>query len=500
MRRLPGHDDPAGQVGHRSDHGRPVRALPRLRLTGEPRSGGPPAHNLRLMTTTAPDVQAAPPPAGRRARAVRIGLVALVAVGVAAVWRGGRRFIAEGGDLHLRGGAVLTGAGDPLLSPRVLLPLAVAGAGVLWGPALAPRLRWSWLLAGSAVGAAVWAVALALTSGWGRLAEPMASKHEYLADVGRVHGIGDLLSTFVDSVPVGSPGQWATHVAGHPPGALLSFVLLDRIGLGGAGWAAVLCIAGGALAVPAVLVTVRVVADEAAARRVAPFAVLFPGALWVATSADAFFAGVTAWGVALLAVGAARNSFARALAGGLLLGLSLFLSFGLAAAGLIALAVVLVQVPTIGWVGVVRVLGTVAVGVVAVFAAFTLGGYWWFDGLVVDAQRVMDGAAYDDRVAHASYFLWANAAAAAIAAGPAVVAGLAGLRGRLLVLSLAAIVGMAVSAGSGLVLGETERIWLPFVVWLLPATATLPPRSQRFWLAVSALFAIAVEIVVRSPW
>jgi hypothetical protein len=59
---------------------------------------------------------------------------------------------------------------------------------------------------------------------------------------------------------------------------------------------------------------------------------------------------------------------------------------------------------------------------------------------------------------------------------------------------------MAVSDGSGLVLGETERIWLPFVVWLLPATATLPPRSQQFWLAVSALFAIAVEVVVRSPW
>jgi hypothetical protein len=59
---------------------------------------------------------------------------------------------------------------------------------------------------------------------------------------------------------------------------------------------------------------------------------------------------------------------------------------------------------------------------------------------------------------------------------------------------------MAVSDGSGLVLGETERIWLPFVVWLLPATASLPPRSQRYWLAASALLAIAVEVVVRSPW
>ena len=81
------------------------------------------------------------------------------------------------------------------------------------------------------------------------------------------------------------------------------------------GWAAALCIAGGALAVPAVLVTVRAVADEAAARTVAPFAVLFPGAVWVATSADAYFAGVTAWGVALLALAAARGAVAGRPAG-----------------------------------------------------------------------------------------------------------------------------------------------------------------------------------------
>jgi hypothetical protein len=450
------------------------------------------------MTPAAPEADVRPA-AERRSRTARVGLVVLVAVAVATVWRAGRRIIADGGDLHLQGGPVLTGALDPLLSARVLLPLAVAAAAVAWGPTLARRLRWPWLLAATTAGAAVWAVALALTSGWHRLAEPMASKHEYLADVGRVHGWG-LVSTFIDSVPVGSPGQWATHVAGHPPGALLTFALLDRIGLGGAGWAAALCIAGGALAVPAVLVTVRAVADETAARAVAPFAVLVPAAVWVATSPDAFFAGVTAWGIALLALAARQNSLVRALAGGLLLGLCLYLSFGLAAAGLIALAVVLVQARTIGPLGVVRILAVAAVGVAAVAAVFTLGGYWWFDGIAVDAQRVMDGAAYDDRIRHLHYFYAANAAAGVIAAGPAIVAGLAGMRGRLLFLPLAAVVGMAVSDGSGLVLGETERIWLPFVVWLLPATATLPPRSQRLWLAVSALLAITVEVVVRSPW
>ena len=145
-------------------------------------------------------------------------------------------------------------------------------------------------------------------------------------------------------------------------------------------------------------------------------------------------------------------------------------------------------------------LAVAALGVLAVVAVFTLGGYWWFDGIVVDAQRVRDGAAYDDRAAHVHYFFASNLAAAAIAAGPAVVAGLAGIRGRLAGLPLAALAGLVVSDASGLVLGETERIWLPFLVWLLPATASLPPRSQRFWLALSALLAVTVEVVVRSPW
>jgi methylthioxylose transferase len=452
------------------------------------------------MSAAVDDVETERVPAsGRFARG---GLVVLVAVGVLIVWLVGRALTREGADLHLGGGYVLVGGLDPVVTGRVLLPVVVAAAGVLWGPSLARRLRWPWLLAGSAAGAAAWAVALALSSGWERLAEPMASKHEYLADVDRVHGLGDFLSAFVDSVPVDSADPWVTHVSGHPPGALLAFALLDRLGLAGAGWAAVLCIAGGALAVPAVLVTVRAIADEAAARAVAPFAVLFPGAVWIATSADALFAGVTAWGIALLALAAARESggHLRALAGGLLLGLSLFLSFGLAAAGLIALAVVLVQRGRLGWGGVVRVLAVAAVGVLVVFAVFTIGGYWWFEGITVDAQRVRDGAAYEDRIAVHSYFLAANVAAAALAAGPTVIAGLAGLRGRLLWLPLAALGAMAVSDASGLVLGETERIWLPFLVWLLPATASLPARSQRFWLATSALVAIAVEVVVRSPW
>ena len=40
------------------------------------------------------------------------------------------------------------------------------------------------------------------------------------------------------------------------------------------------------------------------ARAAIPFLVLFPGAVWVGVSADGLFTGVTATGVALLALGA----------------------------------------------------------------------------------------------------------------------------------------------------------------------------------------------------
>jgi hypothetical protein len=435
-----------------------------------------------------------------RAPVVAVGLTAVAVLVVGAV---GARLTADGTVLHLLGGYVLRGEFGVLLTPRVLLPVAAALAGVLWGPGLAARARWGALLAGSAAGSAGWAVTLALSSGWHRLTEPLSVRHEYPYDVPRVGSIPEFLATFTASVPADSADPWTTHVAGHPPGALLSFVLLDRLGLGGPGWAAALCIAGGALAVPAVLLVVRAVADEQRARAVAPFLVLAPLALWVATSADAWFAGVAAWGIALLALAAARapgpSGDVRALAGGVLVGVALFLSFGLAAIGLVVLAVVLVHRGRLGRGGVARVLGVGAVGVLLVVGLFALGGYWWPEGLAAADGRVRSGPSYADRPL--AYFAVSNLAAAALAVGPATVAGLASLRRHpLAAVPLAALAGILVSDATGLVRGETERIWLPFFVWLLTATAFLPERQQRGWLAASAVLAVVVEVTVRTEW
>src|SRR5207253_8091575 len=75
-------------------------------------------------------------------------------------------------------------------------------------------------------------------------------------------------------------------------------VLLSRVGLPGPGWAAALCIGAGATAAPSVLASLRRVeggaAGEALTRRAAPFVAAAPAAIWMATSADALYAGVAA--------------------------------------------------------------------------------------------------------------------------------------------------------------------------------------------------------------
>jgi hypothetical protein len=180
-------------------------------------------------------------------------------------------------------------------------------------------------------------------------------------------------------------------------------------------------------------------------------------------------------------------------------GLAAFLSFGLGALGLVALAVVAVHRRRLGWGATSRLLGLALAGVLGVVAGFAVGGYWWVEGLAAAADRVREGPSYADRPL--GYFVFANLAAAALAVGPAAVAGLASLRRTgLALVPLAALAGIVVSDLTGLVRGETERIWLPFYPWVLAATAFLPARQQRCWLAAAVVLAIGIEVVVRTEW
>jgi len=425
-----------------------------------------------------------------------------VAVAVVAAAYGGAVLIGQalarhGYELRLGTAVPLSGKLDVRFSARTLLPVLVAVLAVVLLPISADRLPWRWLLAVSSLTAAAWAISLALVDGVSRLSSPIATEAEYLHDVPEVDGLRDFLATFTEHIVivVGS-GQfnWTTHVSGHPPGALLSFVLLERLGLGGPGWAAALCIAAGASATAAVLVTLRAVVSEQAARRAAPFLATAPAAIWIATSADGWFRGVSAWGITLLALAAGREGWRGdvfAACGGLVLGGALFLSYGLVLLAPVALAVVLVRRRF-------RPLVVGAVAVALVVAGFAALGFWWLDGLTQTRIR------YDQGSASARpylYFLVANLAVLGLAIGPAGVAALARLRrGALAWLPWAALVGLLIADVSGLSKSEVERIWLPWMPWLLAATALLPAERRRWWLAAQLALGLLVQTLVRTNW
>jgi hypothetical protein len=313
-------------------------------------------------------------------------------------------------------------------------------------------------------------------------------------------GVGTYLDTFTRFIVGGQDApEWTTHVAGHPPLVTLLFAPLARAGLAGPGWAAALCIAGGAAAAPAVLSALKVLAGERTARRAAVFVVFAPTALWVATdppppaqpagrpqsahptdppqSGHPADSSRPAYSPRSL-----PRACAIALTGGLLLGTCLMLSYGLTLLAPVAAAVVLV--------GAARTRARLAVplvagaGVAAVLAVFAAAGFSWFEGFELARERVMNGPGWRDRPT--AYFLFANPAAVAVAAGPAVVAALpllfrmrVGEARRLAAPAVAALLAMALAVTSNLSKGEVERIYLPFTLWLLPLAALLPTSSTR---------------------
>ncbi|MEO7441979.1 MAG: hypothetical protein ABIW46_00430, partial [Acidimicrobiales bacterium] len=147
------------------------------------------------------------------------------------------------------GAAPFVGTWLPVWTWRVVPALVMATAAVKWAPALADRLSWRRLLALVALGTVGWAVALNLVDGPGALTAPVATRYEYLSEVAGVGRPGDFLSGFVDDLPT-----YATHVKSHPPGMVLALWGLDRVGLGGAGVATALVLAGAAVAAVAAVV------------------------------------------------------------------------------------------------------------------------------------------------------------------------------------------------------------------------------------------------------
>ncbi|MGQ4446655.1 hypothetical protein ACN6LK_000795 [Streptomyces griseus] len=403
---------------------------------------------------------------------------------------------------------------DPHLGPGTPAALVMAVLVVAYGPPLAARLPWRGLLAAAWAGSMAWVFSMALIDGWHRgVAKRLTTKHEYLRVIDRFEDIPATLRDFTNHIVIGEPGNWPAHVAGHPPGATLTFVWLDRIGLGGGAWAAVWCVVVGSSAVLAALITVRVLADERLARRAAPFLVLAPAALWAGVSADGYFTAVAAWSVALLALAATRRvrfPAVAALGGGLLFGWTCYLSYGLGLMAAVLLAVLVLARTA-------RPVPLFLLGTLVVPVAFTLAGFNWWTAYHLLVERYYQGAG---GVRPYGYWVWANLACATLAAGLAAVAGLrrsavaapGALRalrggpatvspqGGLALLVLAALAALLAADLSGMSKAETERIWQPFLLWLLPAAALLPRRRVRWWLVASAVPALLINHLLWTGW
>ncbi len=421
---------------------------------------------------------------GRMALAVGLWAVAVLACRVVA-----ESIMEREGFASLRlGAAPLIGRQEAAFGLRLLLPVVVAVGLVVLLPRLAARLSWRRLLAVVVLAGIGWVVAVNLTRDGG-LTRPLERPgDEYLVDLPAIDSARDFLATYPERID-----DYAVHTRSHPPGFVLLLLGLDGIGLGGAGPAAAVVIVGGAAGLAAVMVGVREVAGESAARRAAPFLVVTPAALWIGSTADALFAAVGAAGVALVLVGTGRDrrsAWPWALGGGLALGVCLTFSYGLWLLGLVALPVIVHR----------RRFDVVAVAVgggLLVLGALQWAGFDYLAGFAATRREVAESV---QSTRPFLLFVVLNLAVLGIACGPAVVAGLARLRDRPTWLLVGgALLAVAVADLSGLSKGEVERIWLPFTLWLLAAGSAHDPPA-RGWLATQATFAIALQALAKTGW
>ena len=388
---------------------------------------------------------------------------------------------------------------DPELH-RSLLWAVVLGGCAIWGAErLSRALAWRRLLVASALGTCAWAIALALVRGADRITVVFTRPGEYTQVLPRIESFNSFLSGFTDNIV-----SFPVHVQSHPPGFPLLAWMLQRIGYGGAFPLAMLCIAAGGVAVAAVLVVVRDVAGEHVARRAVPFVVFTPAAISIATSADAFFAGIGAVSVMLLVLATRRKDpagDALALVGGIAFGIAAFFSYGLVLIGVIPLAVARHRRR-------MRPLLFAALGAALVVEAIWESGFFWFDGLLATRQQYFAGIASSRPYA---LYLFADIAIFAVILGPAIAVALGRLRDRRLwVIVGGALAAVAIADLSGMSKAEVERIWLPFAPFVSVAGAALAcsaaaHRRARWtatqgWLALQIGYAISLELMIRTGW
>jgi hypothetical protein len=385
---------------------------------------------------------------------------------------------------------------DPRFGLRTVVAIVIGLVLVVVLPRLARSLPWRALLATAFAGMWTWIMALALTDGSDGLARVFERRQEYVHDAQSVGSIHTMLQTFIDRIPFDSPDNWYVHVAGHPPGALLYFVGLDRLGITDPFWIGVVCVTIASTAVVAVLITLRTLGSEPLARSAMPWIVLAPSAVWMGVNGDAVFTAVAAWGLALLAIAAVHRRVLPAVGAGLLLGCCVYLSYGLVLLGILAITVLLVAR---SW----RPLPWAAGGAGVVALLFTAGGFAWWEAYPVLRERYFAGIASERAY---SYWVWADVAAWTFTAGlvvwAAFPAAVKAFRQRdvLAQLAAAALLTITIACVSGMSKAEVERIFLPFTIWIVALPALLPPRWTRPLLLSQVVLAVLAQTLLLTRW
>ncbi|MGH3474961.1 MAG: hypothetical protein ACRDOT_08625 [Aeromicrobium sp.] len=383
----------------------------------------------------------------------------------------------------------------PRLDPHLAVVVAVGLALWVAMPIVVDRMTWAATVGISTIASWIWVMVLALYDGRDGLSRVYERVGEYLYDASRVTDIGTAIASYADRIPYAHPENWKIHVAGHPPGSLLYFVLLDRVGITDPFWVSVTVVTLGATGVAAVLLTLDVLGSRELARRAAPWVALAPLAVW-AGSGETLWAAVAAWGLYLLAVACTRRSPVVAVAAGLVLGLCLFLSYGLALFGLLALAVFAL---TRAW----GVLPWAAVGVAVVVGMFWMAGFTWWDAYPALRERYYDGIGGERPY---QYWVWAGFAAWTFTVGLATWAAFprmwshARQRKPIAVLAVAALAALVIASLSAMSKAEVERIWLPFTLWIVTVPALLPPTWRRPLLLSQVALAILAQTLLVTRW
>jgi methylthioxylose transferase len=408
--------------------------------------------------------------------------------------------------LAVRAGARLGTAAAPFIGvwrTPALVPASVLAPGLAAGTLVAvargwhEQLRWRLLLLAGYAVALGWTLALATVDGGNALAGPQAMAEEYLADV---PAVGDdparFLATFVERAP-----ELSAAGREHPPLPVLLLWAAGRAGIGRPLVLGVLVTAVGAVVVPLVMVAVRSLCGELAARRLAPLLALAPYALWSAVTMDAVAAALGAGMVAtgVVASEGGRPGPARLLWAsvcGLLLGTAALFSYPV---GWLAVSVICVYFVRR------RPLLNVATGVCALLplGAVQALGFSWTDGLLMARRELAE------RVGpHRSAVVWGvlGLLVLLLAGGPAMVAAarkVARTPGWPFLVGGA--LGVAYAILTGLARGEAERSWLPFFPWLLVAAVAPERRGEPhsptpvLLAAVGAATAVCLQAVLRSP-